>query len=1051
VPAIGEQTGHPYTVRAPRRRKRRQPDRPAPVQPNPDQRPRFTPAQQTHNARYTADVIRDARRQAIVHHRQRVAHAIVTGRTLPPSINPRAAPAGPLRITDQRAWRASGGTNLRELQDRARKQRAARLAPGLAILNQLTRPIHAIAGETLSDVRRGGLSEILAVHAPGSKAAAERRRALSRGIQNKDKYLFSDVLRAAGVRGPAASIGGFALDTALDPVNLVPGAGGLARAGVGAAARRTGVAKIAGKAAERTRGTLPVRLARQVNPNIRPAHVLPEHFREVRDALRRSRAIAANGEKRARTVAQGIARRLPGDTHPQITDALEQRSTELLNPDERKITKFLQAEYDRIHGEEHAQGLIGEKFPEFGYSPRRPQAELEREGSRKRLSGAQLASSKARTNRRPYSEFRGSEHDIYTENAPLAYYLRARDSAVKLGRHEVIQALHRVGRVWHPGAKTAAGEEIYKFAPKRMPVKVEGDELKSLLAGGAPPGRNEYRILHPNLLRVAEQNVPQRLEGLDDVGRVWDRAQGKIKTALTVPNPQYHLTNLYGDLFNAYHGSNVVSLARSLGVSSRVLRHKAKREAALKTLDRQADPAGKGVKIGDARVSVADLLDEAERHGAIGQGFIGRDLADVLDAQGKEAGERLGRGKVTGKLGETGRKIGTGKITGRLAHPLDTIRDISQYREDGVRLATYIAARRRGLNPDRAAAWVARHHFDYADLTTLERSVLRRIFPFYTFTARNTPLQIRTLLTKPGKFANLQKVREEARKISDIPPGYEQSLRLFEQQGLPVPVPGTGQLLYPKLPAMDLSRLTVRDQGNYLMSMLTPLIKTPIELSQNYNFFFRQPIDELLNSPGPHGETVRTLKPAPGWLINAVQKIPAGQGEALLKDLHVRKYTDKRTGKRVWGWPAKLDYILKQTPASGVALQVGTGLPTSRGQTTGQKLLGYGTGLKVAPFATPQIREQRAQQAYSYLQAKAKQMRHDGDAYGPDGETRTPAYQRVLDQTRAVETVLGIRKPKKRGPSYLSRGAAAAAGGLPASRGSGLSPAAQAAIDGLRP
>jgi hypothetical protein len=323
------------------------------------------------------------------------------------------------------------------------------------------------------------------------------------------------------------------------------------------------------------------------------------------------------------------------------------------------------------------------------------------------------------------------------------------------------------------------------------------------------------------------------------------------------------------------------------------------------------------------------------------------------------------------------------------------------------------------------------------------------VFPFYTFTARNTPLQIRTLLTKPGKYANLQKVREEARKTSDIPPGYEQSLRLFEQQGLPVPIPGTGQLLYPKLPAMDLSRLTVRDQGNYLMSMLTPLLKTPVELSQNYNFFFRQPIDELLNDKGPHGETVRTLKPAPGWLINAVRKIPAGQGDAILKDLHVRKYTDKRTGKRVWGWPAKLDYILKQTPASGVALQVGTGLPTSRGQTTGQKLLGYGTGLKVAPFASPQIREQRAQQTYSYLKAKGTQMRHDGDAYTPSGE-RTPAYQRVLDQTRAVETVLGIRKPKKRTTSGLSPAAAAmSGGGGPSRRGgtsSGLSPAARAML-----
>jgi hypothetical protein len=1043
MPAVGQTTGHPYTVRTPRRRKRESlSPRRSVVQPNPDQRVQLTPAQQQYVARYTADVIREARRQAIIHHRQRLVRQIVTGGTGVPSINP------PRLRTPSNARIQPGqvrGPDLRELQVRARKQRAARLAPGLAVLETLARPLHAVAGETLSDIQRGGPSEVFAVHAPGSPAAKARQRALGRGIAGKDKYTFSDVLAAAGVKNKwARGLGGFGLDFVFDPVNFANlGQGSLLRAGLGKTARVTGAAK----AAERARGTLPIRLAQQVNPNIRPHGVTPEAFQDVRDAMRRGRAIAATGERRVRNAAQGIARILPGDQHPRITDALEARSTELLNPDERRAAGFLRGEYDAMHGAEHAEGLVGAKFPEFGYSPRRPLSELEREGSRRRMGGAQLASSKARTNRRPYAEFRGGEDDIYTENAALAYYLRGRDSAVKLGRNQVIQALHRNGRVWHPGVIPNPGEELYKFAPRQMPIKVEGDELKSLLAGGAPPGRNEYRLLHPNLVKVANQGVPQRLEGLDDVFKTWDRAQGKVKTILTVPNPQYHLTNLYGDLFNAYHGSNVFSLARSLGVSARVLTAKAKREAALKTLDRQIDPGGKGIKIGGQRVPVSDLLAEAERHGAIGQGFIGRDLADVLDAQGKEAAEKVGRGKATKRLGETGRRIGTGRVTGKLAHPIDTIRDISQYREDGVRLMTYIAARRRGLTPDQAGAWVARHHFDYADLTTFERTVLRRIFPFYTFTARNTPLQIRTLLEKPRKFANLELAREEAQKSSQTPEGYERNLRLFEQQGLPIPVPGTGQLLYPKLPAMDLSRLTVRDQGNYLMSMLTPLIKAPVELSQNYNFFFRAPIDELLNHPGPHGETVRTLKPAPGWLINAVRKIPGGQGDAILRDLHIRQYTDKTTGKRVWGWPAKLDYLLKQTPASGVALQLGTGLPTSRGQTTGQKLFGYATGLKVAPFSTPQIQQQRWQTTYNYLQAKATQMRHDGDAYRADG-SRTRAYQRVLDQTRTVEKQLGIRTGSKR-PSYLSPGASEILKSMQGSAGPSLSPGAQTILETL--
>jgi hypothetical protein len=323
------------------------------------------------------------------------------------------------------------------------------------------------------------------------------------------------------------------------------------------------------------------------------------------------------------------------------------------------------------------------------------------------------------------------------------------------------------------------------------------------------------------------------------------------------------------------------------------------------------------------------------------------------------------------------------------------------------------------------------------------------VLPFYTFTARNTPLQIRTLLSKPGKFANLEKVREEARKASNVPAGYEKNLRLFEQQGLPVPVPGTGQLLYPKLPATDLSRLTVKDQGNYLLQMLSPIIKSPLELSQNYSFFFRQPIDELLNSPGPGGQTARTLKPAPAWLIHGIQKIPGGAGEKILQDLHIRQYTDKTSGKRVWGWPAKLDYLVKQTPATSTAFQLGTGLSTSRGQTSGQKILGYLTGLKVAPYSTPQINQQRAQANYAFLQAKAKEMRHNGDAYAKDG-SRTAAYQRVLNQTRALEKKLGFGPSGRAGSTVgFSPAAAAALSALPQG-GAQYSPAAQAALDALR-
>lgn len=974
--------------------------------------------------------------------------------------------------------------NIREAQAKARQQRAERLAPALTILENLNRPVHAIAAGTRAGIR-------------GDDVIA----AAGRGLTLKDKSLFSDVLGDLGVKGPLKSVGGFGLDVLADPTTyasfgaasvgrkvaekearkatqkaLKSGASKKAadRAGRAAAARvlktetnrgltvgfagkttsgRT-TAKVARglrvpQASERVRGSLPGRLARHVAPSVRPAGVSERDFLKVRAAIVRGRAIAWTGERAVRNRAQAVARLLPGGRHEKITDALESRSLVGLSPEEAKVARALAHDYDAMHRAEHARGLVGPKFKEFGYSPRRAVSELEPTGSRRRLGGAQLESSKARTNRKPYREFRGTEDDIYTENAALAYYLRGRDSAVKLGRKEVIDALHDVGRRWHPGAALKDGEEIYKFGPRKMPARVEGDELKSLMRGGAPPGLNEYRVLHRDLVRTAEQGIPERLEGLEELGRIWDRQiQGRVKTLLTVVNPQYHLTNLYGDLFNAYKAAPVTSVGRNLGISVEALAYRARREAAAKTLSKQVDPSSHGVKIGGRKMTLDQLLKEAEHHGAINQGFIGRDLAEVLDRQGKEAAQAMGQGRVA-RHTRVGRRIATSRVGSKVAHPIDTIRGASQYREDAVRLALYLTRRRQGDTPDEAARFTNRHLLDYGDLTQFEKSVLRRVLPFYTWTARNTPQQIRALIERPGKYANLEKVREETQKASALPEGYEGDLEKYEQQGVPIPVPGTSNLLYPKLPVTDLGRLTIKDQGNYLMAMLTPVIKTPVELDQNYSFFLRHKIDELVGEKGPEGQTVEQLKPAPPVLLTAIRRMPGPLRREFTEALHLQPYVDKRTKKRVVGWPARVDYVWRSTPATTFAGQAGQQIPNTRGQSPGQATFGYLTGLKVVPYKPPEVAKKRAGELYGYLQAKAKSMRDRGTAYDASGNRR-PEYQKVLDQAREAYAIID---PKPKPPSLLSPEAQKALENVRQSvsaSGGGLSADAQRALENLR-
>lgn len=722
------------------------------------------------------------------------------------------------------------------------------------------------------------------------------------------------------------------------------------------------------------------------------------------------RDIAAAAAKKDRAALEKIKDDQPTARKDPFADLSEK---------ERKVAQALIDDYAEMFGREKALKLITNDLRELGYVPRRPLSELEPAGSRKaRAGGAQLASSKQRTNKKAYKEFRDTPDDIYLRDVALSRYLRGRKSAVKQGRAQKYKELARIGKSFK-GQVIKEGEALYRFHPREAPVKLEGDALNRALRVAAKARAknqkvpwNDGRLVVLNE-RLADRSLDlgsQRLQELDDIGRLWDRQiQGRIKTILTVPNPQYHFTNLYGDLYNAYYGQNVASLARNLGISVRALKYKAKRESAIRTLDKQIDPTGKGVKVGDKRMTFDALIREAEEHGAIGAGFIGRDLPEVLDQQGRQMREAVGQGAVARKLGKPGEKIAGSRVGSKLLHPIDSIRDVSQYREDAVRLATYLGARKRGMNPDEATAYTVKHHPDYGDLSTFERSVLRRVFPFWTFTARNTPLQATTLVTKPGKIANVQKFREEMAKAAGMPEGYEGNLKDYEQRGVPIPIPGTKQLLYPKLPINDLNRLGLTGQGDAILAMLTPLIKNPIELWQNYSFFFKSAIDDLRENVDPKtGKRMEEMKPAPKWLA----RIP------IVRDvLGIRQITDRDTGKKIWAYSAYTDYLLKQTPMSGTALQFGTDVKTSRGQNKVQVALSYGLGIKTAPYEPMTVEEQVRFNRRGFLQAKAEAMRRyewPAPAYvDPKTKKPTKQYQKVLDELGAIERALKIRPPKK--------------------------------------
>jgi GNAT superfamily N-acetyltransferase len=457
--------------------------------------------------------------------------------------------------------------------------------------------------------------------------------------------------------------------------------------------------------------------------------------------------------------------------------------------------------------------------------------------------------------------------------------------------------------------------------------------------------------------------------------RHYDKFMHGIKTVLTALNlPAYDLRNLSGDLFLARQAdTDPKSLYDGLRLVAGRTHRNTSEERNLKDA---FDPehlvdVGHGVQI-----KAGDLLTEMEHQGAIGTGFHGHELQEFQGHAPKRRG------------------------------PLKTIRRLSGFREDAVRAGTYLAARRRGFTPAEAAEWTNKHHFDYSDLTQAERDVLRRVFPFWTFTARNTRLQAEKLVTRPARQANYGLAMDEGRKQAGLPEDYQNRLPGYYRRGLgiPVKVGGDRKLLFPQLPITDLNRLAAltnpREEFNQTAQMLNPLAKWLYEPLANHSLFFRGPIYQDAENPtAPH------YVPAPGWL------------KALPMDVRTALAGGNKDAAKQGLWTAKADYLGRLTPQQNTLTQVTTQKVGSRNQDWRDALISQMTGVKINQYDGQKFKIDKLYEARSAIDAKLTDMRKLKTTHRHEYKVLLAEKRRISDKIEKARVKHGdIPKPKKKTP-----------------------------------
>jgi hypothetical protein len=276
------------------------------------------------------------------------------------------------------------------------------------------------------------------------------------------------------------------------------------------------------------------------------------------------------------------------------------------------------------------------------------------------------------------------------------------------------------------------------------------------------------------------------------------------------------------------------------------------------------------------------LLDGARKHGAIGQ-------PGMIDVMG-EVEKDIGKSKLA-KLGD---------------YPVKTM----EFVENRIRFPMFVdRVINRGWSMEDAAKDVFKYHFDYAPegLSAFERNWLKRLFPFYTWTRNNIPLQIEQLMKQPGKYAALGKLQdtiggEKGREeMKDLPDWMKQQLnfRIGGDNGMSMWI----QL---PLPVEDLAKLPTSETGiRDIVSMLSPVIKTPIELVTNKNLFFGSDIVNPELKDYPELQTAKTME--------SLKLLP----EPIKKFINFKIIKKKvyEGGKPVWKEQAEMDakklYLLK--------------------------------------------------------------------------------------------------------------------------------------------
>ena len=193
----------------------------------------------------------------------------------------------------------------------------------------------------------------------------------------------------------------------------------------------------------------------------------------------------------------------------------------------------------------------------------------------------------------------------------------------------------------------------------------------------------------------------------------------------------------------------------------------------------------------------------------------------------------------------------------------EVTRWLGNHVETQQKMVATVTALRKGYTLDEALKFAEKSGFDYSRLTPFEKSVMRRLIPFYSFTRKNVELQLNTLAKNPERLGALMKAGRavgspQGIEDSDMPDWMRNRFTANfgkSKYGLPQVVSGFGTPMEATADLFDGGLMGI-------LSTLNPLLKVPLEKAIGKDFFRERDLKDVYSAK-EYGNAPKIIK---DWL-----------------------------------------------------------------------------------------------------------------------------------------------------------------------------------------